>query len=134
MAYIHLYEGTVTGGGTNGTLVSEDTGLQPVEVGPLNATENEESSDIKLAVRCESGYLTADAVVTPTGTKAAKWALAPDDAGSPGVYEAYGDPLAVGAVPDTNVIIWAKAKATSDESPQNDTTVDLVITATIEAE
>jgi hypothetical protein len=129
-----LYEGTVTGGGTNGTLVSENTGLQPVEVGPLNATDNDVSSDIKLAVRCESGYLCDDCVVTPTGTKSAKWALAPDNSGSPGTYGAYGAALSVGSVPDTNVLIWAKAKATSDESPQNDTTVDLVITATIEAE
>lgn len=134
MAYIHTYQGTVTSGGTDGTQVSENTGLAPIIV-TLNATNNEESSAIKLAVRCESGYTTSgNTTITPTGTSSSKWALAPDNAGSPGTFGAYGAALTISsAIGATNQLFWAKAKATSDETPVNDATVDLVIAATIAA-
>jgi hypothetical protein len=45
MAYYHVYQGSVTEGGTNGTQVSEDTESSPISV-TLNATNNEESSSI----------------------------------------------------------------------------------------
>jgi len=134
--HIHVYQGNPTAGGTNGTQVSENTGLAPVSVGPLNATDNEESGDIKLAVRCDAGYATVgDVTVTPTGTTANKWALAPDNAGAAGVYEAYGAALTItGPVTAVNKLFWVKAKATSDEpDPVNDASVDLVVTAEIQA-
>jgi len=136
LADIHVYKGTVTSGGTNGTLVSEG-GAQtaPITVGPLNATDNEVSTDQKLAVRCDTGYVTSgDTTITPTGTTAAKWALAPDNAGVAGTYGAYGAALTVSSVIDaTNTIFWAKAKATSDESPVNDVSVSLQVSALIAA-
>ena len=136
MADIHLYKGTVTAGGTDGTLVSEE-GAQtsPIEIGPLNATNNEVSTDQKLAIRCDTGFVTSgDTTITPTGTTAAKWALAPDDAGSAGTYGSYGAVLTVSSAIDaTNTIFWAKAKATSDESPVNDVSVSLRVSAIIAA-
>jgi len=136
LANIHVYKGTVTTGGTNGTLVSE-AGAQtsPIIIGPLNATNNEVSTDQKLAIRCDTGYVTTgDTVITPTGTTSAKWALAPDNAGSAGTYGAYGAALTLSSAIDaTNTIFWAKAKATSDESPVNDTAVALQTTATVAA-
>ena len=133
MAYIHVYM-TPTAGGTDGTQVSEGTGLQPISV-TLNATNNEESTPIKLALRCDSGFQTnGNITISLVGTTQAKWALAPDNAGAAGTFGAYGADLVISSVVGaTNVLFWAKAKATSDEAPQNDTSVDIQVTATIEA-
>ena len=136
MADIHIYKGTVTAGGTDGTLVSEG-GAQtsPITVGPLNATNNEVSTDQKLAIRCDIGFATSGSTtITPTGTTAAKWALAPDNAGSAGTYGAYGAALTISSVINAvNTIFWTKAKATSDESPVNDVSVSLQVSATVAA-
>jgi len=136
MADIHVYKGTVTAGGTDGTLVSE-AGAQtaPITVGPLNSTNNEVSTDQKLAIRCDAGYTTSgDTTITPTGTTAAKWALAPDNAGAAGTYGAYGAALTISSAIDaTNTIFWTKAKSTSDESPVNDVSVSLQVSATVAA-
>ena len=135
MSLIGIYFGTVTAGGTDGTRASEGTGATPITIGPLDTATNEESSAVKLAIRCDSGYAAAaGATITPTGTTATKWALAPDDAGSAGTFGAYGAALSVGAVSDANTLVWAKAKAASAESPSNDVSVDLVIAATIAPE
>ena len=133
MAYIHVYM-TPTAGGTDGIQVSEGTGLQPITV-TLNATNNEESTPIKLALRCDSDYQTSGNItLSLVGTTQAKWALAPDNAGSAGTFGAYGANLVITTVVGaTNVLFWAKAKATSDEAPQNDTSVDIQVSATIEA-
>ena len=133
-ALIGLYFGTLTSGGTDGTRASEGTGATPITIGPLDTATNAESAAVKLAIRCDNTYAATGVTVTPTGTTATKWALAPDNAGSAGTFGAYGAALSVGAVADSNTLIWAKAKATSDENPTNDTSVDLVISATIAPE
>ena len=127
-----MYTGA-TGGGTDGTLVSENTGLAPITTAVLNATNNEIGDPIKLALRCETGYNTSgNTTITPTGTSAAKWALAPDNAGSPGAFGSYGTALTISStINTTNQLFWARAKATSDETPVNDSSVDLVVSATI---
>jgi hypothetical protein len=134
MAYIHMYKTNPTGGGVDGDLVSEGTGLVPVTY-TLNATIDEEGVEQKLALRCEAGYkTTGNVTITPTGTTAAKWALAPNNGGVPGVWGAYGAVLTIAdEVPATNYLFFVKAKATNDEAPVNDATVDLVVTATIVA-
>jgi len=131
--YIHSYKDSPTSGGIDGTLVSENTGLTPIAT-PLILVGNE-CSPIKLAVRCDSGYATyGSTVITPVGTTYDKWALAPDSAGSPGTFGAYGAALTIsGQVGATNQLFWAKAKAVNGEAPQNDTTVDLQVAATIQA-
>lgn len=128
-AYAHIYKGLPTSGGTDGTLVSEGTGLTPVSIGPLNIVTNEVSDPVKLAIRCVTGYKTVgDVTITPTGTTAAKWALAPDSSGSPGTFGAYGAALTISSeIGATNTIFWAKAKATNDESEANDVTVTLAV-------
>lgn len=132
MAYIHLYKDTPTVSATDGTLVSEGTGLSPITIGPLNATNNEISDPLKLAIRCEDGYVTTgDVTITPTGTTYLKWALG----GTTGSFGSYGDPYTItGAIPDTNIIFYTRAKATNDENPVNDITVDFQVSATIAAE
>jgi len=135
MSLIGIYFGTVTAGGTDGTRASEGTGSTPITIGPLDTATNEESSAVKLAIRCDSGYAATGTTITPTGTTATKWALAPDSSGSAGTFGAYGAALEfAGAIPDSNVLFWAKAKTVSTETPTNDTSVDLVIAATIAPE
>jgi len=136
MANIHVYKGTVTAGSTNGTQVSEGTGAEPISIGPLKASLNEESDPVKLAIRCEADYETiGNTTITPTGTSSAKWALAPDNAGSAGAFGSYGAALTISStIDDTNTLFWAKAKATNDEAnPVSDTSVDLVVAAVIAA-
>jgi len=135
MAYIHVYKDNPTAGGTDGTLVSEGDNSSPVEVGPLNATNNEESSPIKLAIRCDSGYQTyGNTTIDPVGTNQDKWALADDNAGSPATWQDWGVALTVTEIIGaTNKIFWAKAKAVSGEEPQNDSSVDLQVSTTIQA-
>lgn len=139
MAYIHVYQGNPTANGTDGTQVSEGTGTAAISF-TLNASNNEEGTPMKLAVRCETGYQTTSAGVSITiidnsaTGRELKWALAPDNAGSPGTFGAYGASLALaGVIGASNKIFWVKAKATSDEAPQNDTNVDLKVEGIVEA-
>lgn len=130
MAYIHLYKDNPTASGTNGTLVSEGNGLSPVSV-TLNATSNEESSPITLALRCEAGYETSgNTTITPTGTTASKWALSLDGT----TWENYGSTLTISSViSSVNKLFYAKANSDSSETPVNDSSVNFQIQATIGA-
>lgn len=132
---IHIYKGTPTAGNADGTEVSEETGLAPISIGPLDCTSEEVSDPVKLGIRCEAGYqTTGDVTITPAGTTANMWALAPDNAGSAGVFGAYGAALTISSVIGaTNTIFWAKAKTEDETLPVNDATVDLQVEATIEA-
>jgi hypothetical protein len=132
--YIHMYT-SPTAGGTDGVQVSEGTGAAPVTTAFLNASANEVGTPIKLALRCDAGYQTnGNTTITPTGTFAAKWNLAPDNAGSAGAFGADGAVLTItSTIGATNVIFWARAKATNDENPINDSSVDLVVSAMIQA-
>ena len=140
MARIKIYKGTVTSGDTDGTLVSEGTGLEPIESGALvvPAEGYAEGSAIKLAVRCDEGYETVESgskhatISIVDSTHVDKWALAPDDSGSPGVFEDWGDPLEfLSQIDDTNTIFWAKARVAYTEEPANDTSVDIQVEALI---
>jgi len=100
----------------------------------LRADNNEIGSPVGLYAKADTGYSVATTVITPTGTTAAKWALAPDAAGSPGSFGAYGAALSLGTVTNSpNVQFWAKAKATSDETPVNDVTVTLEVSGVASA-
>jgi hypothetical protein len=129
MSYIHLYKNNPTAGATDGSQVSEGTGNNPITTSALNATTNEESSPITLAIRCEAGYKTSgNTTVAPTGTTADKWALA----GSDGVFGAYGSGITIATeITAVNTIFYAKAKTVSGEPPANDTGVTLQIAGTV---
>ena len=142
MALIHLFKGTVTAGQTDGTQVSEQTEsnpITPVGSGPsgeINATAGEESQAQKMAVRCDTGYQTSgNTVLTPSGGSTANlWALAPDNAGTPGTWTAYGGSFTISnTVSDVNTLLWVKAKANTNETPVNDKGVDIQITANVVA-
>ena len=131
MAYLHLYKSSPTVGAADGTLVSEGTELNPVTTPALNATNNDESAGIKLALRCDAGYNTqGNTVVTPIGTSATKWALSTDGA----TWGLYGASLTLTTVIGVvNTIFYVKAKAASGEAPVSDTSVDLQIVGTVVA-
>ena len=56
MPNFHIYKDSPTAGGTDGTLVSEGTGLSAIDFGILNATNNEVSDVITLAIRTDADY------------------------------------------------------------------------------
>ena len=123
MAYIKLFFAS------NDVQVSESPTLTNAVEFTLRADQNEVGSYVKLYALADNGYACTGVVVTPTGTTAAKWQLAPDDGGNPGTPEAYGDPLTLGAVGDTTKVHFhVRAKATEDEEPANDTSVTLNVT------
>jgi hypothetical protein len=130
MAYIKLYKGSdnseVSGSGT----------LTNAVTFTLRADLNEEGTAQELYAKAESGYVVNDVTITPTGTSANKWALAPDSGGSPGTYGAYGAALDLGDGIDdtTGKTFWIKAKAVDTETPVNDTSVTLVVAGVAAAE
>ena len=139
---IKIYKDNPTAGGTDGTLVSSGTGLNPIESGAIKvpAAGYQEGSWIKLAVRCDTGYETVEdssrhaRISIIDSTKVTMWQLAPDNSGQAGTAEDWGDPLdfltKIGA---TNTIFWARARVASTEEPANDTSVDIQVAATIGA-
>jgi hypothetical protein len=139
---IKIYKGNPTAGGTDGTLVSSGTGLNPIESGAIKvpAAGYQEGSWIKLAVRCDNGYETVEdsarhariSIVDSAGVTL--WQLAPDNNGQPGTAKDWGEPLdfltKLGA---TNTIFWARARVAHTEEPANDESVDIQVAATIGA-
>ena len=139
---IKIYKGTVTAGGTDGTLVSSGTGLNPIESGAIKVPESgyTEGSWIKLATRCDNGYETVEdasrhaRISIEDSAGVTLWQLAPDNAGSAGTPEDWGDPLDfLTKIGDTNTIFWARARVAYTEEPANDASVDFKVAATIGA-
>lgn len=135
MANIHFYGGTVTSGGTDGVLLSESDGSSPFIIGPLDAPSGQESEPKAIAIRCDAGYKTnGSASIQLVGSNNIKWALALDNNGVPGTFNANGASLTVPSeITAVNTIIWVKAKATSDEAPGADTTVRLQVVCILTA-
>lgn len=133
---IKIYKDNPTAGAQNGTLVSSGTGLAPIQTGNLKANTNEISAAIKLAVRCDAGHVTtgdvAVSIIDSGGVD--KWSLAPDNAGAPGAFGAWGAGLSItGPVSDVNAIFWARARAVDTEEPVNDNSVQIRAEAEIAA-
>lgn len=130
---IHVFMNNPTVGLTDGNMVSEGDKSNPITIGPLNAKNNEESAPVKLAIRCDTGFVTTTStVITPMGTTLNDWALAPDNAGVAGTFLDYGTALTITSLINaTNTLFWVKARAVSSESPINDSTVTLQIATTI---
>ncbi|MGM9570606.1 MAG: hypothetical protein ACI3ZR_00070 [bacterium] len=133
MAYIHLYKGAVTAGGTDGTQVSEGDNSNPLSIGTLNVTVGEESEPVKVALRCENGYETRNTTtISLTGNTADKWALALDNNGVPGTFGDYGASISTtDTIGATNWIFWVKAQAEVNESPTDDASVKINVAASV---
>jgi hypothetical protein len=139
---IKIYKGNPTAGGTNGTLVSSGTGLDPIESGAIKvpASGHAEGNWIKLAVRCDTGYETVEdssrhaRISIEDSTGVTYWQLAPDNSGQAGTPEDWGDPLDfLSKIGSTNVIFWARARVAHTEEPANDESVHIQVAATIGA-
>lgn len=125
-AYINYYINNPTPGGTDGTTVSlDDAETQPITAA-LNAS-GLTSLTQAVALRCTDGFETSGAVnISFTGTTAGKWSVSDSQNGT------YASSLTLATqVGNTNVVFWVKASASNDESPANDTSVNIVTTATI---
>ena len=128
---IHLYKNNPTAGGTDGSMVSEGTNGNPIVVGPLDASKNEESTPLTLGIRCDSGYATAsNTVISLTGETANMWALSLDGV----TWQSYGAPLTITSfINATNILIYCKAKTASNENPLNDIRVKFKVDTTLSA-
>ena len=124
---LHIYMNNPTSRMKDGTEASTDTETSPIAV-LLDAAKEEEKA-VKCAVRCDSGYKAEGAVTIKfVGANAAKWKAAQDNNYTADTVLAsadWKDTIALQSVGEGNVIFWVKATSTSDESPKNDTTVDV---------
>lgn len=116
MANVGLFNDSPTSGGVNGTLVSASN---PIEDGPLLADGAAVLGEpVKLAVRVlNSGYYRpGSTTLTLVGATATAWALAPDNAGAPGTWEDWGDPLSIaGPLENENVVFWIRPRSLASE-------------------
>ena len=124
---LHIYMNNPTSRMKDGTEASTDTETSPIAV-LLDAAKEEEKA-VKCAVRCDSGYKAEGAVTIKfVGANAAKWKAAQDNNYTADTVLAsadWKDMISLSNVGEGNVIFWVKATSTSDESPKNDTTVDV---------
>ena len=135
--YINIYMGNPTADGADGIEVSTDgKNTAPIDV-TLDASKAE-SKTVKLAVRCESGYKTNDDGLTLSlsGTNASKWALAYDASctgDTPPADSAFSSSISKLPVAEKNIIFWVRATSSTNEDPQNDTSVKIVASGYIVA-
>ena len=124
---LHIYMNNPTSRMKDGTEASTDTETSPIAV-LLDAAKEEEKA-VKCAVRCDSGYKVEGVVTIKfVGANAAKWKAAQDNNYTADTVLAsadWKDTISLQSVGEGNVIFWVKAMSTSDESPKNDTTVDV---------
>ena len=126
---LHIYMNNPTEGGKDGTEVSSGTELAPISV-LLDAGKGEQKA-VKCAVRCESGFhIDGELTIKFVGDHADKWKAALNNG-----YTAetalnaaeWKDEIALSNVGAVNVIFWVKAMSSSDEKPQQDTSVDIQV-------
>lgn len=125
-AYINVYKGNPTVGGTDGTAVSTDGAYtSPISV-TLDASINE-TKTVKLAIRTETGYTTTGNVtISDSGDTNDRWKLCLTEDGT------YTDSITISSeITAVNTIFYAKASSASTESPSTDRSVSLQVTATI---
>jgi len=129
--YLHLYNGSPTAGGVDGTQASEGNNSNPITIEALNAATNQISDIITLAVRAESGYETSgNTTISISGTTIDKWQLSLDGV----TWLDWGASLVITSVITiVNTLFYVRAKAVSGENPVNDVSADLKITGLIVA-
>jgi len=125
---LHIYYGNPTAGRTDGTEASSGTELSPISV-TLDASKAEAKA-VKCAVRCDAGYcIDGKTTIRFVGTNMAKWKAAADedyaDAEAALSSASWQDTIVLEGVGEANTIFWLKAISSTDENPQNDTSVDV---------
>lgn len=134
--YINIWQEGATPGVFSSCVSSDGSGSNPISIGPLNVASGDSAAK-RLLIKTEPNFKTIagqNTVVQPVGASAAKWQLAPDNAGAPGAYFTSGAPLTItGQITNSGVYFWAKASAVAGEAVQNDATVDLKVTYGVQA-
>ena len=128
MGNLRLVVNNPTNGGTDGELVDiEYTSI------PINAIVNTGTANyslVKIAVRCDSGYMTTgDWEISFTGDTASKWSVA-DGSAYPSEelaeYATYSSSITLSDVVTTkNHVLWLKASTDGTEDNTVDTSVYL---------
>lgn len=123
--YLNLYMGNPTAGGTDGTIVSLDGSRTSPVTFTLDAAEEESGTQV-LALRCEAGYATSgNTTVSFTGTTASKWSASLDGTN-------YTESITIASSIGTgNTLFYVKATSSDDESPGNDASVQIKVTAKV---
>lgn len=108
---------------------TEITAENPLKVGPLNATNNEVSSALAVTLKVEAGYETyGNTTISFEGASNAKWTICATELGE------YASTLTISEVINsTGKVFYVKAKATEDESPSNDPSVQIKVESVISA-
>lgn len=127
MAYIDVYNGNPTAGGTDGTAVSTG-GAQTNPVAVTLDASQQETATVKLALRCESGYQTrGNTIISFSGTSSGYWTVSDTENGT------YASTLTISnTIGATNTIFYVKASSASSETPTVDTSVSIQVTTKIE--
>lgn len=121
---LHIYYGNPTAGMTDGTEASSGTELSPISV-TLDASQAEAKA-VKCAVRCDVGYrMEGSTTIQFVGTNTTKWKAAVDDNYAALANANWQDSISLSGVMAVNTIFWVKAMSSTDETPQNDTSVDV---------
>ena len=132
---IHLYKNNPTAGGTDGSMVSEGTNGNPIIIGPLDASKNEESAPLKLAIRCDDGYIAKEgtqiaATIGESSNVSDLWEFSLDGVN----WAGYKSVLSIEQeINNTNTVFYCRAKAIESEQPSNDVTAKIIVIATVEA-
>lgn len=127
-AFLNLYAGNPTAGGTDGTAISTDGAQTAPLTMTLDASQNE-TKKAKIGIRCESGYQAmAGTVIQDYNDTSDCWKFSLTENGT------FADSITLASGIDTgNTIFWAQASSSSIESPTRDTSVSIRVNATIEA-
>lgn len=133
--YLSIYKDSPTSGGTDGTQVSEGGTFTSPITANLDASKAE-STIVKLAARCASGYKTTTGGVTIkiSGSHTDRYQLCYSSSYTGSDTPAtslFGDSCTLPQTADTNVVFWVMISSTTDETPQNDTDDSLSVSAQI---
>ena len=124
-AYINVYQGNPTEGGTDGTVVSTADNFDA----PLNFdldAENNEVKTLKLAIRTEPGYKVTNCTITDLNDINDRITVCKTEDGE------FTNSIVFDEITDVNTIFYIKASSTSTEPPQTDKSIKLRYYGTIQ--
>lgn len=124
-AYVNVYQGNPTAGGTDGTVVSTGDASAPISF-DLDAEHNE-SKIVTCAIRTATGYKYEDAVIADSGDTNDRFKVCLTSDGT------FADSISAGTVTATNTLFYVKASSADTEPPQTDQSVKLKVTGKLKA-
>lgn len=125
----YLIFGILNEGDGSGILISENTEIEPLTIFNLNASIAEVSEPYLIAIRTEIGYRTVgNTEITFSGANANKWQISTDGI----TYGEWGEGITIAdVILSYNKLLYIKAKATADEGPSNDISVNINVSTEI---